>query len=276
MFKTATNLTAAYGVAVTGSMAITSIIISYIAYYRWKWNILWVLLVFVPFMAIDFAFFGANLLKLGSGGYFPVLIAAGLILVMLTWQWGRKSLASAFYDFGVREGKRIEWLVSLRDMLDELEITIKENLPAARSLIQGRRRLVESDRAAVFLCSRPIDSTDDYVPVVMRIFLKKYGVLPSIKQPWPGILPPIAIKWSSWVTTSTHLLPVMGIWSNPIFAGRSRTFNRQDSCRSPPSDGLSKLEKRTSSLRAIWDPFNGFEYGSLAGSCGYRLLPTNT
>jgi len=179
MFKTATNLTAAYGVAVTGSMAITSIIISYIAFYRWKWNILWVLLVFVPFMAIDFAFFGANLLKLGSGGYFPVLIATGLILVMLTWQWGRKSLATAFYDFGVREGKRIEWLVSLRDMLDELEITIKENLPAARSLIQGRRRLVESDRAAVFLCSRPIDSTDDYVPVVMRIFLKKYGVLPS-------------------------------------------------------------------------------------------------
>ncbi len=179
MFKTATNLTAAYGVAVTGSMAITSIIISYIAFYRWKWNLIWMLLIFVPFLVIDFAFFAANLLKLGSGGYFPVLIAIILILIMLTWQWGRKSLADAFYAFGVKEGKRIEWLVSLRDMLDELEITIQENLPAARSLIQGRRRLVESDRAAVFLCSRPIESVDDYVPVVMRIFLKKYGVLPS-------------------------------------------------------------------------------------------------
>jgi KUP system potassium uptake protein len=135
--------------------------------------------VFVPFLIIDFAFFAANLLKLGSGGYFPVLIAMVLIMIMLTWQWGRKSLASAFYAFGVREGKRIEWLVSLRDMLDELEITIQENLPAARSLIKGRRRLVESDRAAVFLCSRPIESVDDYVPVVMRIFLKKYGVLPA-------------------------------------------------------------------------------------------------
>jgi KUP system potassium uptake protein len=39
--------------------------------------------------------------------------------------------------------------------------------------------LVESDRAAVFLCSRPIRSTEDYVPVVLRIFLKKYGVLPA-------------------------------------------------------------------------------------------------
>ncbi len=179
MFKTATSLTAAYGVAVTGSMAITSVIISYIAYYRWQWKLPWVLLVFVPFLIIDFAFFAANLLKLGSGGYFPVLIAMVLIMIMLTWQWGRKSLASAFYAFGVREGKRIEWLVSLRDMLDELEITIQENLPAARSLIKGRRRLVESDRAAVFLCSRPIESVDDYVPVVMRIFLKKYGVLPA-------------------------------------------------------------------------------------------------
>jgi KUP system potassium uptake protein len=58
-------------------------------------------------------------------------------------------------------------------------VTLRENLPFARSLIQGRRRLVESDRAAVFLCSRPIRSLDDYVPVSLRIFLKKYGVLPS-------------------------------------------------------------------------------------------------
>ncbi len=98
---------------------------------------------------------------------------------MLTWQWGRKQLSAAFFDFGVREGKKIGWLIALRDLLDDLELTLKENLPAARALIQGRRRLVESDRAAVFLCSRPIRTADDYVPVVLRVFLKKYGVLPS-------------------------------------------------------------------------------------------------
>jgi KUP system potassium uptake protein len=130
-------------------------------------------------MLVDIVFFSSTLLKIVSGGYFPMLVAVVLMGIMLVWQWGRKSLATAFYDFGVREGKKIEWLVSLRDMLDELEITLQENLPAARSLIQGRRRLVESDRAAVFLCSRPIQSVEDYVPVVLRIFLKKYGVLPS-------------------------------------------------------------------------------------------------
>jgi KUP system potassium uptake protein len=178
-FQTSGALASAYGVAVTGTMGITTIIFAYVAYYRWKWKLPWVLLVCLPLLTIDLLFFGSNLLKLGSGGFVPVLIAGLLVAMMLLWQWGRKSLASAFYDFGVREGKKIEWLVSLREMLDDLELTLKENLPAARQLIQGRRRLVESDRAAVFLCSRPITSTEDYVPVVLRIFLKKYGVLPS-------------------------------------------------------------------------------------------------
>ena len=178
-FQTSTNLAAAYGVAVTGTMGITTIIFAYVAFYRWQWKSGRILAVCIPILIIDLLFFGSNLLKVSSGGYFPLIIAAVLVCVMLIWQWGRTSLASAFYEFGVREGKKIEWLIALRDMLDDLEITIQENLPAARSLIQGKRRLVESDRAAVFLCSRPILSADDYVPVALRIFLKKYGVLPS-------------------------------------------------------------------------------------------------
>jgi len=179
MFRTAGNLASAYGIAVTGTMGITTLAFGYVAYYRWRWKLALVLAVCIPIMSVDLLLFGSNLLKFTSGGYFPVMIATGLVIIMMSWQWGRSHLAKAFYDFGVRDGKRLEWLVALRDMLDEIEITIRENLPFARSLIQGRRRLVESDRAAVFLCSRPIRSCDDYVPVSMRIFLKKYGVLPS-------------------------------------------------------------------------------------------------
>jgi KUP system potassium uptake protein len=179
LFQTSGNLAAAYGVAVTGTMGITTIIFGYVAHYRWGWKLPLVYLICTPILAIDLLFFGSNLLKVFHGGYFPVLVAAVLVSIMLVWQWGRKSLARAFYEFGVREGKKIDWLVALREMLDDLELTLRENLPAARALIQGRRRLVESDRAAVFLCSRPIRSTEDYVPVVLRIFLKKYGVLPA-------------------------------------------------------------------------------------------------
>ena len=106
-------------------------------------------------------------------------IAAVLVTVMLTWQWGRAELARAFFAFGVQGGKKVSWLVALRDKVDEIRLSIEENLPQARALVQGRRRLVETDRAFVFLCSRPIRDLDEYLPVSLRIFLKKFGVLPA-------------------------------------------------------------------------------------------------
>lgn len=178
-FRNAGNLAAAYGIAVTATMGITTLLFGFVAHYRWRWPIWLAILVCTPLMVIDLTFFASNLLKIVHGGYFPVLVAVGLTTIMLTWEWGRSQIGAAFYRFGVREGKKIDWLIALRDMLDDLEIAVQENLPYARQLVQGRRRIVESDRAAVFLCSRPIRSTDDYVPVVLRVFLKKYGVLPS-------------------------------------------------------------------------------------------------
>ena len=178
-FRTAGNLAAAYGIAVTATMGITTLLFGCVAHYRWRWPVWMAACVCAPILVIDLTFFASNLLKFANGGYFPVMVAIGLTFIMLTWQWGRTQLGAAFYRFGVREGKKIDWLIALRDMLDDMEIAMQENLPYARQLVQGRRRIVESDRAAVFLCSRPIRSTDDYVPVVLRVFLKKYGVLPS-------------------------------------------------------------------------------------------------
>jgi KUP system potassium uptake protein len=179
MFRTAGNLASAYGIAVTATMGITTVTFGYVAYYRWNWKLWLVYLVCGPILAIDLLFFCSNLTKIASGGYFPITIAAVLVVIMLTWQWGRKQMARAFYDFGFREGKKIDWLVMLREKVDEIQIAINENLPLARMLIQGRRRLVESDRAVVFLCSQPIRTLDDYTPVTLRVFLKKFGVLPS-------------------------------------------------------------------------------------------------
>lgn len=178
-FRNAGNLAAAYGIAVTATMGITTLLFGCVAHYRWRWPG-WVAAgVCAPLLVIDLTFFASNLLKFTHGGYFPVMVAVGLTFIMLTWQWGRTQLGAAFYRFGVREGKKIDWLIALRDLLDDMEIAVQENLPYARQLVQGRRRIVESDRAAVFLCSRAIRSPEDYVPVVLRVFLKKYGVLPS-------------------------------------------------------------------------------------------------
>jgi KUP system potassium uptake protein len=179
LFRTAGNLAAAYGIAVTGTMGITTLAFGYVAFYRWAWPRWKVLAVCSPILAVDLLFFASNCLKFLHGGYVPAGIAAVLVTVMLTWQWGRGALARAFFAFGIQGGKKVSWLVALRDKVDEIRISIEENLPQARALIQGRRRLVESDRAFVFLCSRAIRNLDEHVPVSMRIFLKKFGVLPA-------------------------------------------------------------------------------------------------
>lgn len=179
IFRNSGNLAAAYGIAVTGTMGITTLAFGYVAHYRWDWRLWKTLAVCAPILAVDLLFFGSNLLKFASGGYVPMAIAAVLVSIMLTWQWGRSELAKAFFAFGVQGGKRIGWLVALREKVDEIQLSIRENLPLARTLVQGRRRLVETDRAFVFLCSRPIRDLDEFVPVSMRVFLKKFGVLPS-------------------------------------------------------------------------------------------------
>ncbi len=179
IFRSAGNLAAAYGIAVTGTMGITTLAFGYVAHYRWRWAPWLVAAVCGPILAVDLLFFASNLLKFVSGGYFPVLIACALVTVMTTWQWGRSQLGRAFYEFGVRGGKQIGWLAALRQKVDDTRISIEENLPMARALVEGRRRLVESDRAFVFLCSQPIRSPQEYVPVALRVFLKKYGVLPA-------------------------------------------------------------------------------------------------
>jgi KUP system potassium uptake protein len=179
IFRSAGNLAAAYGIAVTGTMGITTLAFGYVAHFRWGWSIPKVLAVCVPIMAVDLTFFFSNLLKFIHGGYVPVGIAVVLVTIMLTWQWGRGEIARAYFAFGVQGGKRVGWLVALRDKLDEIQISIIENLPQARLLVQGRRRVVETDRAFVFLCSRPIRTLDEFLPVSLRIFLKKYGVLPA-------------------------------------------------------------------------------------------------
>jgi KUP system potassium uptake protein len=174
-FRTTSNLAAAYGIAVTGTMAITTFCFAYVAIYVWKFRPWLVWAVCGPLLAIDLMFFLANSLKFGEGGYFPVLVAVVLFTCMLIWEWGRAQMAAAFAHYN---GKSIQWLTDLRDMLTECKQAVAEELYMAARLVQGQRELVEINRAIVFLCSRPIRNLTDKVPVVIRVFLKKTGALP--------------------------------------------------------------------------------------------------
>jgi KUP system potassium uptake protein len=92
-FRSSTALGAAYGVAVTGTMAITTVLFYFIARNRWHWP-LWKALPFIVFfLAIDLAFFASNLLKLPHGGWVPITVAVIVFVLMTSWKRGRDCLA---------------------------------------------------------------------------------------------------------------------------------------------------------------------------------------
>jgi KUP system potassium uptake protein len=91
-FRESGRLAAAYGIAVTGTMAITSIVYFVVVRREWKWPLWQALPLLLLFLAWDLPFFGSNLLKFVDGGYVPLLIASGLFVLMLNWRRGRTVL----------------------------------------------------------------------------------------------------------------------------------------------------------------------------------------
>ncbi|MCW5803744.1 MAG: potassium transporter Kup [Deltaproteobacteria bacterium] len=92
-FRSSTNLAAAYGIAVTGTMGITSFL--YFLVCRRNWGYSWVaaLGLLIPFLAMDLTFFSANVVKVAAGGWFPLAVGVGVFIVMTTWWRGRYELS---------------------------------------------------------------------------------------------------------------------------------------------------------------------------------------
>ncbi len=89
-FRSSTNLAAAYGMAVTATMVITTLLAYLVAREQWHWSAWRAGLVTAGFLSIDLAFFGANLAKIAHGGWFPLAVAAVVYTLMSTWAEGRR------------------------------------------------------------------------------------------------------------------------------------------------------------------------------------------
>lgn len=89
-FGSSANLAAAYGIAVTATMLITTILTFFVIRHSWKYNLLLCILSTGFFFIIDAAFFSANALKILHGGWFPLVLGAIMFTVMLTWYRGRE------------------------------------------------------------------------------------------------------------------------------------------------------------------------------------------
>lgn len=92
-FRTSSNLAAAYGVAVTSTMVITTILLYVVARNRWGWSLWTAGGLVAVLLVIDLSFWSANIIKVTHGGWFPLLLAAAVLVVMTTWKKGRQILA---------------------------------------------------------------------------------------------------------------------------------------------------------------------------------------
>ena len=92
-FKSSTNLAGAYGVAVSMTMVLTTVLAFVCARERWKWSFAKAATLTGAFLIVDLAFLGSNLLKVGHGGWFPLMVGAVIYLLMITWRDGRHLLS---------------------------------------------------------------------------------------------------------------------------------------------------------------------------------------
>ncbi|CAN7415822.1 potassium transporter Kup [Polaromonas sp. LjRoot131] len=92
MFRSSSNLAAAYGIAVCTDMLITTILTFYVIRYGWKYPLSLCIAATGIFFVVDFAFFASNLMKLFAGGWFPLVIGGAVFTLMITWKEGRHLL----------------------------------------------------------------------------------------------------------------------------------------------------------------------------------------
>jgi KUP system potassium uptake protein len=92
VFKSSGALAAAYGIAVTGTMVVTAILGFFVLWKCWRWPAAAAALVIAPFLLIDVVFLAANMLKVFSGGWLPLAVGAGLLVVMTSWRKGARIL----------------------------------------------------------------------------------------------------------------------------------------------------------------------------------------
>jgi KUP system potassium uptake protein len=145
-FKSSGALASAYGIAVTGTMVVTAMMAIVVVWKYWKWPIWASVLLIGPFLFIDLTFLSANMLKVFSGGWVPLLIGAMVMTIMLTWTKGARILGN--------KTRRLE------TPIDSLIASLESSQPHK---VRG---------TAVFLTADP-----DSAPTALLHSLKHYKVL---------------------------------------------------------------------------------------------------
>lgn len=126
-FGSSSNLAAAYGIAVTATMLVTTILTFFVIRYRWHYNLILCFAATGFFLVIDIAYFSSNMLKLLHGGWFPLLLGGFLFTMMLTWKRGRELVFENLQKHAI----------PLEDFLASLFISPPVRVPGTAIFLRG-------------------------------------------------------------------------------------------------------------------------------------------
>lgn len=126
-FKDSSSLASAYGVAVTATMTVTTILLYFVARHLWDWKRWKALTLFGFFLLIDLAFLGPNLLKIESGGWVPLVVGVVVYLLMSTWRKGRRILAKHMKERSI----------SVEDFLQKITLNPPIRVPGSAIYMSG-------------------------------------------------------------------------------------------------------------------------------------------
>lgn len=255
-FGSSSNLAAAYGVAVTTTMAITTLLLFIVERERWKWSLPLVLGFTALFLTIDLFFLGANLAKIPAGGWFPLVIGVVVFTLMTTWQRGRKILGVRlqkgtlrFRDFttGLRSAEAIRVPGTAVFMYSDPQGTppaLLNNLRHNRILHEQVILLSVQNSDAPFVSKadriRATDLHDGFFSVVLR-----YGFMENPNVPRDLVLAAeyglaLDVSKISYFLGRERLFAMkdsdMAVWRQLIFAFMSRNANNAtDFFQLPPN-----------------------------------------
>lgn len=237
-FKTSSNLAAAYGIAVTLTMIITTILFYFVAVYRWGWNIYATTALCILFGIIDLAFLGANLLKIFDGGWFPLFLGIGGFILMSSWKRGREILASRLAE---KQISLEEFLATMdRDQVfrpDGVGVFMTRSLTTTPlALIQMATHLKSVHKNLIFVSviikNKPIlNSTerylcDEFKPNCYRLTIN-YGYLekPNIPEIFDSLKPTFSVfdkELASFFIGRENIfateVPGMALWREKLFS----------------------------------------------------------
>ncbi len=144
-FKSSSNLAAAYGIAVTTTMVITTLLLFVAMRKLWNWNLIVSIIVTLFFLVIDLSFWGANMLKIFQGGWVPLAMGGVIYLIMTTWRNGRKNL-----------------LDKIKEQTTSIEEFVTETISIRTHTIPG---------TAIYMSSNPTGAPP---PLILNIKHNKY------------------------------------------------------------------------------------------------------